>query len=81
MELVEMKGQYSVYKESTGNNSVAVANNDQINRMLKDQVSKEAEYHEDCKKNLKSVQSELRQTEKNHGSSSWKRKTEGQLHV
>ena len=64
MELVEIKGQYRVYKELTGNNSVAVANNDQINGMLKDQVSKEAEYHEDCKKNLKSVRSELQQTEK-----------------
>ena len=64
MELVEMKGKYSVYKDLTGNNSVAVAKNDQINGMLKDQLSKEAEYHEDCKKNLKSVRSELQQTEK-----------------
>ena len=65
MELVEMRGQCSTYKELTGNNSVVVANKDEIKGLLKDQVSKEAEYHEDCKKNLKSVQSELRQTEKN----------------
>ena len=65
-EVMNLKGQYSIYKELTGNNSVAVADKDEIKGMLKDQVSKEAKNYEECKETLKSVQSELRQTDKNN---------------
>lgn len=52
--------------QSVGNNSVVMEKQDEMKELLKDQLSKESESHKDCKNTLKSVQSELRQIEKNH---------------